>query len=79
LSMKYVKPLRLKVLMMMFFGTGIVGIIVGLHVAPPETTLLITFLGVINLSLGTFFGWVFLTQTQLPDSNEKRKKKSNNN
>ena len=63
--------------MTMFFGTGIIGIIVGLNVAPPQTTLLITFMGVINLSLGTFFGWILLTQT--PESDDKRKKKRNNN
>lgn len=75
--MKYVKPFRLKVMMAMFFGTGIVGILVGLYVAPTQTTLFVTFLGVINLSLGAFFGWVFLTQT--PESDDKRKKKRNNN
>jgi len=75
-SMKYVKPLRLKVMMMMFFGTGILGIIVGLNV-PSQATLLITFMGVINLSLGAFFGWIFLTQT--PESDDKRKKKRNDN
>ncbi|HEY4680261.1 MAG TPA: hypothetical protein VIH04_03230 [Nitrosarchaeum sp.] len=78
--MKYVKPLRLKILMMMFFGTGVLGIVVGLYVAPhqaPQAILLITFMGVINLILGGFFGWVFLTQT--PESNDKRKKKRNDN
>ncbi len=79
--MKYVKPSRLKVMMIMFFGTGILGIIVGLYVAQPSVTsytrLLITFLGVINLSLGAFFGWIFLTQT--PELDDKRKKKRNNN
>ena len=78
--MKYVKPLRLKIMMIMFFGTGILGIVVGLYVAPqraPGAILLITFMGVINLSLGAFFGWIFLTQ--VPQSNEKRKKKRNDN
>ena len=75
--MKYVNPLRLKVLMMMFFVTGVVGIIVGLKVAPPQVTLLITFMGVINISLGGFFGWIFLNQT--PQSDNKRKKKRDNN
>ena len=74
--MKYVNPLRLKVLMMMFFGTGIMGIIVGLYVAPPpHASLLITFMGVINLSLGGFFGWIYLNQS--PQSDNKRKKKRN--
>ncbi len=76
--MKYVKPLRLKILMGMFFGSGIVGIIVGLYVAPPQGTLMITFMGVINLALGAFFGWIFLNQKP-ESSNDKRKKKSDNN
>lgn len=75
--MKYVSPLRLKVLMMMFFATGILGIVVGLYVAPPQASLLITFMGVINLSLGGFFGWIFLNQT--PQLDNKRKKKRNDN
>lgn len=72
--MKYVKPLRLKILMIMFFVTGGVGILMGLYAAPPNSSLMITFLGVINLVLGAFFAWVFLTQE--PELNEKRKKKS---
>ncbi len=64
--------------MMMFFGTGILGIIIGLTVAPnfsPESSLLITFMGVINLSLGGFFGWIFLTQNQKEEDPRKRKRK----
>ena len=72
--MKYVKPLRLKILMTMFFGTATIGIVVGLYIAPPHATVLITFMGVINLVLGAFFTWVFLTQE--PELNDKRKKKS---
>lgn len=75
--MKYVSPLRLKILMFMFFGSGILGIVVGLFVASPQTTLLITFMGVINLCLGGVFGWVLLTQK--PKLEGKRKKKRNDN
>jgi len=59
----------------MFFGTGIIGILIGLTVARavPDSQLLITFMGVINLSLGGFFGWIFLTQQ--PDERDKRKRK----
>ena len=74
--MKYVNPLRLKVLMMMFFGTGILGIVIGLTVAPSfstDSSLMITFMGVINLSLGAFFGWIFLTQQ--PHAQDPRKRK----
>lgn len=73
--MKYVSPTRLKVLMMMFFGTGIMGLIIGLVVAPPQTTMFITFLGVINVSLGAFFVWVYLTQEQKPPDKRKRKRR----
>jgi len=74
--MKYVNPLRLKVLMMMFFGTGILGIVIGLTIAPSfssDSSLMITFMGVINLSLGAFFGWIFLTQK--PSAQDPRKRK----
>ena len=74
--MKYINPLRLKVLMMLFFGTGIMGIIIGLTIAPvmsQTTSILITFMGVINLSLGGLFGWIFLTQQ--PPEEDKRKRK----
>ena len=76
MKLKYVSPTRLKFLMLMFFGTGIIGILIGLTVAPvvsSDSSLLITFMGVINLSLGGFFGWIFLTQQ--PDERDKRKRK----
>ena len=61
--------------MMMFFGTGILGIVIGLGVAPSfgDSGLFITFLGVINLCLGGFFGWIFLNQK--PHEQDPRKKK----
>lgn len=62
--------------MMMFFGTGILGIVIGLTVAPamsPTSSVLITFMGVINLALGAFFGWIFLTQQ--PGKQDPRKRK----
>jgi len=72
--MRYIEPTRVKVLMMMFFGTGIMGIVIGLSpIAGPQQTLMITFMGVINIGLGAFFTFIFLTQVQkAPD---KRKKK----
>ena len=62
--------------MMLFFGTGILGMVIGLTVAPSMSSfhsLMITFMGVVNLSLGGFFGWIFLTQK--PDEKDKRKRK----
>ena len=78
LEMRYIKPIRLKVIMMMFFFTGIVGIVIGLTIASSFSSyasLLITFMGVINLSLGGFFGWVFFTQQQTEEDPRKRKRK----
>lgn len=69
--MKYVKPQKLKVLMILFFGTGSIGIIVGLS-QPSQISFFITFMGVINICLGGFIGWIFLTQE--PPLRDKRKK-----
>jgi hypothetical protein len=65
--MKYVAPKKLKVLIVLFFGTGIIGITMGLL----NNHLYLTTLGVINLCLGGFIGWIFLTQQ--PKSRDKRK------
>ena len=74
--MKYIEPTKIKVIMILFFSTGTLGIIIGLVVAPPSATMIITFLGVINLGLGGFFAYVFLTQSQrVPDKRKKKKKK----
>jgi len=62
--------------MMMFYATGGVGIIMGLSVAPPSMTVMLTFLGVINVGLGAFFTFIFLTQVQKSTDKRKKKKKS---
>jgi len=69
--MKYIKPQKLKVLTIMFLGTGIMGIVIGLSI-PSQMSFYITFLGVINLCLGGFVGWLFFTQE--PRLKDKRKK-----
>ncbi len=66
--MRYVKPTKLKVLMIMFFGTGIWGIAMGLWV----NVIYLPTLGVINICLGGFVGWLFFTQ--VPKLRDKRKK-----
>ena len=75
--MKYINPFRVKVLMIMFFGTGILGMLVGLYLAPPSSSIMITFMGVINFGLCAFFAYLFLTQK--PQPSDKRKKKRKNN
>jgi hypothetical protein len=61
--------------MILFYATGIIGMIVGLRIAPPSSTVLITFMGVINFGLGAFFTYAFLTQApKLPDKRKKKRK-----
>lgn len=75
-SMRYISPVRVKVLMMMFYSTGVMGLIIGLVVAPPTMTIMITFMALINVGLGAFFTFIFLTQTpKAPDKRKKKKKR----
>lgn len=74
--MKYIEPIRVKVLMIMFYATGIAGMIIGLAVAPPNTVVIITFMGVINFGLGAFFTFIFLTQIEKEPDKRKKKRKS---
>ena len=74
--MRYIEPTRVKLLMMMFFVTGIIGMIIGLSpITPPNFKLMITFMGVINVSLGAFFVFIYLTQTRKEPDKRKKKKK----
>jgi len=70
--MRYVPPKKLKVLTFLFFGSGIFGIVVGLGTVGNEPIIMMTFMGVLNLILGGFVGWIFLNQ--VPRSHNKRKK-----
>jgi len=54
--------------MILFFGTGIWGILLGLW----QIVFYLTLLGVINICLGGFVGWLFFTQK--PKLKDKRKK-----
>ena len=75
MRLRYIAPIRVKVLMMMFFGTGTMGLIMGLLVAPPSMTMILTLMGVINFGLGAFFTFIFLTQIQnTPDKRKKKRK-----
>jgi len=74
--MRYIEPTRVKVLMMLFYVTGIMGILIGLAIAPPSMTMMLTFMGVINIGLGAFFTFIFLTQVQKSPDKRKKKRKS---
>ena len=62
--------------MIMFFGIGIMGIIIGLAVAPGgNMKMILTLMGVINIGLGAFFTFTFLTQTRKEPDKRKKKRK----
>ncbi len=76
MRLKYIEPNKLKVLMMMFFGTGIMGIIIGLAIAPGgNMKMILTLMGVINIGLCAFFTFTFLTQTRKEPDKRKKKRK----
>ena len=73
--MRYIEPRRVKILMVMFYAIGIVGMIVGLSFAPPTMVVMITFMSVINVGLGAFFTFLLITQVRsVPDKRKKKKK-----
>ena len=75
-DMRYIEPTRVKVLMMMFFATGIVGTLIGLSaITPPNMKIMITFMGLINVGLGAFFTFIYLTQIKSDPDKRKKKKK----
>jgi hypothetical protein len=74
--MRYIEPTRVKFLMIMFFATGILGIIIGLSgFTPASFKMMITFMGVINIGLGAFFTFLYLTQTRKDPDKRKKKRK----
>jgi hypothetical protein len=78
--MKYLEPVRAKVLMMMFFATGTIGVVIALSpVAPQSVKMIITLMGVINIGLGAFFLFILLTQPKKDPDKRKKKKKSDRN
>ena len=73
--MRYIEPIKVKVLMVMFFATGSLGILVGLSPIAASVTVMITFLGVVNVGLGAFFAFLFLTQIKKDPDKRKKKRK----
>lgn len=69
--MKYIPPKKLKVLMGLFFGAGVWGIVYSLFIHHPQIPYL-TLFGTVNLCLGGLCGYLFLTQE--PRSSGKSKK-----
>ena len=64
---------KLKILMALFFGSGIFGILIGTGLGTVQPTFMYTLLGVTNIILGGLVGWIFLTR-EPRESRKKRKK-----
>ncbi|MBT5201534.1 MAG: hypothetical protein HOK63_05430 [Thaumarchaeota archaeon] len=60
--------------MMMFFATGSLGIVIGLSPIAAGQGVIITFMGVINIGLGAFFAFLFITQVRKDPDKRKKKK-----
>jgi len=74
--MKYIPPKKLKVLLIMFFAAAGFGMFSGLFLATSGMQgLMITLLGVVNLCLGGFMGFLLLTQKPYTRDSRKYKKK----
>ena len=81
LKLKYVNPKKLKILMAVFTMVGIWGIAFGLFMGTQKASMnyfMIVVLGVVNLFLGAFMAYLYLTQVRKvdprKDSKYKRKK-----
>ncbi len=81
LKLRFVNPKKLKVLTLVFFMVGIWGIVFGLWMGTFKASMnyfMIVVLGVVNLILGAFMAYLYLTQEKKidprKDSKYKRKK-----
>tara|TARA_Y100000590_G_scaffold244139_1_gene274413 strand:+ start:1544 stop:1789 length:246 start_codon:yes stop_codon:yes gene_type:complete len=78
LKLKYVNPKKLKILIGIFATVGIWGIAFGLWMGTMKASMnyfTIVVLGVINLCLGAFMAYLYLTQEKKIDSRKDSKYK----
>ena len=71
MSMNYIKPRKLKVMMLIFFGIGVFGIVDGIGILGNNPNFM-SLIGIISICLSGFFGLILLTQKSRSD--KKRKK-----
>jgi hypothetical protein len=78
LKLKYVQPKKLKILIVVFTMVGIWGIVFGLWMGTFKASMnyfMIVVLGVVNLILGAFMTYLYLTQVRNVDSRKDSKYK----
>ncbi len=69
MKFRRIKPKKLKVLTLMFFGTGGLGIIMGLRSGDFN----MTSIGTSFICIGGFIGWMFLTGKHDRDPRKRKK------
>ena len=81
LKLKFINPKKLKILTAVFFMVGIWGIVFGLWMGTFKASMnyfMIVVLGVVNLCLGAFMLYLYMTQEKkidpTKDSKYKRRK-----
>ncbi|MBM3905745.1 MAG: hypothetical protein FJ354_03555 [Thaumarchaeota archaeon] len=72
--MKWIPLKKLKVLTILFLGTGTWGIIAGMVLIKPIPLILVLF-GVINLCIGGFIGYRYFMQGPKPERSSNKRKK----
>ena len=72
MSMNYIKPSKLKAMVLIFFVIGNFGIVAGIGIIGNQPILIVSFIGIISICLSGFCGLIFFTQK--PRSDKKRKK-----
>ena len=78
LKLKYIQPKKLKVLMVVFAIVGVWGIGFGLWRGDQSTSMnnfMIVVLGVVNLVMGAFMAYLYLTQVRKIDPRKDSKYK----
>ncbi|MFM7862359.1 MAG: hypothetical protein ACKO7Y_06420 [Candidatus Nitrosotenuis sp.] len=72
--MKWIPLKKLRVLTILFLGTGTWGIIAGMVLIKPIPLILVLF-GVINLCIGGFIGYRYFMQGPKPERSSNKRKK----
>ena len=78
LKLRFVNPKKLKILTMVFFMVGIWGIVFGLWMGTFKASMnyfMIVVLGVVNLCLGAFMLYLYMTQEKKVDPRKDSKYK----
>jgi len=74
MSMNYIKPRKVKAMVLIFFVIGSFGIVVGLGIPGNDPIFMMSLMGIASICLSGFFVRIFFTQK--PRSDKKRKKLS---